>query len=579
MPQFDDDDLEDYQNYSAEEEAFNEEALDDAEYDKLYASLPILKQQVADYNDEMDELDMKEALYYNYYAVEEAVKELKEKYPKKKVKKVVENFKVPSPDQKILDAQKAAFEENMGGLSLDAAAEKQKEEKEGKEKVPKATKPFKKTNIQSILASAHHSKPHKSFVVIGHVDAGKSTLLGRLLYDVGAVDAKTLNKLTREAEKAGKGSFALAWVMDQTSEERSRGVTVDMVATNFETATSRYTAIDAPGHRDFVPQMINGVSQASYALVVVDSVTGEFESGLLDGQTREHALLAKNLGVERVCVVVNKMDREEWSESRYHTIQEQMTTFLTENVGFETNQIDFIPLSGLSGNNLVKRDSSIKQFDWYKGQTLVGWLDSLDGGITHEDSAEFCLSINDIYEPTANELQLSGKVLSGTIQPGQTIMVAPAREYLQIQSINVNEKAVDVAFSGEIAALKFKTSQTSAIAISGDLAVSLSSSVQSTDKFTTEVRLFDMTKPLLVGTPFVLFRNNCHTPARITKIVEVLDSKKKKKMHLVSKQSAVVEIQCDRAITMTTFDVDPVLGRVVLRREGTTIGAGKITKI
>lgn len=513
-------------------------------------------------------------------------------------KKIQLNFNEPSPDQKILDAQKTAFEENMSGLSLKSKAEPTRTSNPALSSssgpVLKATKPFKKIDIEnSVSHNEYYQKPNKSFVVIGHVDAGKSTLLGRILYDVGAVDGKTLNKLTREAEKAGKGSFALAWIMDQTTEERSRGVTVDICATHFETKTTRFTAIDAPGHKDFVPQTISGLTQANYAVVVIDSISGEFESGFnMDGQTKEHTLLARFLGIEKIIVVVNKMDKENWSRERFEEIKFQMTEFLTNpenDVSFKAEQVEFIPLSGLTGNNLVKRDESIKGFEWYKGPTLIGYLDLLPQDkepVNQLVKDDFHLTINDVFEPSGSEFVVTGKVLSGVIQPGESILITPLNEGIQIQSISVNDKTVDFAMSGEVALLKFKSNQlnnvisgkiTSSI-LPGDMIVKLDESViQASDKFECEIKLFSMKKPLLIGTPFVIFRNNCHSLARITKILEIQGATKKKKMHLVSKQVARVEIQCDRLLPMTTYDQNHTVGRIVLRREGFTIGAGKIT--
>lgn len=510
-------------------------------------------------------------------------------------KKVKSNFDEPSPDDEIINAQKKAFEKNMGNLKIseernnssstvDTITEKQP---------PKKTQPFKKIELSKELSThTTYLKPHKSFVVIGHVDAGKSTLMGRLLFDLGIIDAKTVNNLVRQSEKLGKGSFALAWIMDQTSEERSRGVTVDICATNFETETSRFTAIDAPGHKDFVPQMISGVSQADFALLVIDSITGEFESGFtMDGQTKEHTILARNLGIAKLCVVVNKMDKEDWSERRFEDIKFQMTEFLTgSDIGFSSDQIDFVPISGLTGNNVVKTDTSIKAFDWYKGPTLSNYLESirLPDQIVDNDlvskliKEDFNMSINDIYSISSSEFGVSGKITSGMIQAGETVSISPNQEYLQIQSLSIHDKPVNVGISGEIVLMNFKinqlTNKTSDDLNIGDLILKIDSPITAVKTFIASIHLFNMNKPLLVGTPFVLFRNNSHIPARISKIVDIESSKKKKK-HLISKQSATVEItvQGDRLLPVTRFSDNKILGRVVIRREGVTVGAGTIS--
>lgn len=493
-----------------------------------------------------------------------------------KIAKAKANFDGPSPDDTVLDAQKQAFQGDFENLSL--------QDKTPKPKVAaKLTKPFKNIELKSAL-STKLAKPHKSFVVIGHVDAGKSTLMGRLLFDLGVVDAKTVNKLVREAEKSGKGSFALAWVMDQTSEERSRGVTVDICATNFETKTTRFTAIDAPGHKDFVPQMISGVSQADLGLLVVDSIAGEFESGfIMDGQTKEHTILAKNFGVDRLCVVVNKMDKENWSESRFNDIKRQMTEYLSE-VGYKPSMVDFIPISGLDGTNVVRKDA--EKLGWYTGNTLVEYLENVDvptDGIDEVLASEFNMTITDVFEISNSDFGLSGKVISGTIQAGETIRVSPSDECLQIQSMKLEETPVDFASQGDFVLMRFKSTQLSNGAIEdlavGDLVLRLDSSVKAASTFTATLHLFNLTKPLLVGTPFVLFRNNCQVPARILKVIEI-EGVKKKRMHLVSRQTALVEISVmDRKLPLTKFADNKVLGRVVIRREGITIGAGVVEDV
>lgn len=499
------------------------------------------------------------------------------------IAKARSNFSLPSPDDKVLDAQKQAFEKDLKKLTInDVPKEK---------KIPTKTKAFKTIDLaKELTQNPNFTKPNKSFVIIGHVDAGKSTLMGRILYDSGTVDAKTVNKLVREAEKSGKGSFALAWIMDQTSEERSRGVTIDICATYFETKSTRFTAIDAPGHKDFVPQLIGGVSQADIALLVVDSINGEFEAGfVMDGQTKEHTLIVKNLGIEKLCIAINKMDKENWSEDRFMDIKEQLTQFLTgAEVGFAAENLSFIPISGLSGTNVVKNDQSVSELSWYKGPTLIEYLETVEVPGNHniraEDisAAEFNLAINEIYDVTNSEFKVKGKVSLGYIQPGVTVRVQPTNDFLQVQSVFFNEAPVDVGIYGQIVLLSFKVNQLKNKSVEdlmiGDILLSIDSTIHSVTKFHASVSMFNMPKPLLVGTPFVLFRNNASIAARITK-VESISGSKKKKMHLVSKQSAevIIEVMSERSLPVAKFIDNKSLGRVVIRREGTTVGAGIVT--
>lgn len=494
-----------------------------------------------------------------------------------KITKAKENFSSPSPDDTVLEAQKNAFE-GMGNLKISQKPAK---------KAAQKTKPKKKLDIeQELKTNAAYSKPHRSFVVMGHVDAGKSTLMGRILFDFGIVDAKTVNKLVKEAEKAGKGSFALAWIMDQTAEERQHGVTVDICATDFETSTTRFTAIDSPGHKDFVPQMIGGVSQADFAVLVVDSISGEFESGFaMDGQTKEHTILARNLGIENLCVAVNKMDKENWSESRFDAIKEQLQEYLTSSdVGFSKEKITFIPISGLNGNMVVKRDPSVNAVDWYKGPTLGEYLENVEVSVDKKGVAEetFVLSVHDSFKDKG-EIKVTGKINSGVIQVGETIESLPSEVSLAVHSILVSGKNVDFAIKGELVQLCFKANQVENENVEpfrvGDLVTTPESPIRCAKKLVVSLQLFDMKKPLLVGSPIVLFRGNSHVPARLSAIIEVKsDTKKKKKiLHLTSKKKAVVEIDLGgEVLPLTKYSENKALGRVVLRREGVTIGAGTV---
>jgi elongation factor 1-alpha len=221
-------------------------------------------------------------------------------------------------------------------------------------------------------------KAHINLVVIGHVDSGKSTTTGHLIYKCGGIDKRTIEKFEAEAKNMGKGSFKYAWVLDKLKAERERGITIDIALWKFETTKYYFTIIDAPGHRDFIKNMITGTSQADVAILVVASGEGEFEAGIgKNGQTREHALLAFTLGVKQMIVCVNKMDvpsgGKKYNEDRYKEIVTEVSTFLKK-TGYNPAKIPFVPISGWDGDNMLERSPNIP---WYKGPILIEAIDAI----------------------------------------------------------------------------------------------------------------------------------------------------------------------------------------------------------
>ena len=220
-------------------------------------------------------------------------------------------------------------------------------------------------------------KVHMNVVVIGHVDAGKSTTTGHLIYKCGGIDKRTIEKLEKESYEMGRGSFKYAWVLDKLKSERERGITIDISLWRFESEKRNYTIIDAPGHRDFIKNMITGTSQADVAFLIVAAPTGEFEVGISkDGQTREHALLAYTLGVKQIIVAVNKMDDKtvNYSQARFNEIQSELCNFVKK-VGYNPTKVPFIPISGWSGDNMLEKSSNMP---WWSGPTLLEALDSME---------------------------------------------------------------------------------------------------------------------------------------------------------------------------------------------------------
>jgi len=204
--------------------------------------------------------------------------------------------------------------------------------------------------------------PHVNLVIIGHVDAGKSTTTGHLVYLCGGIDERTIEKFRKEADLIGKGSFAFAWVLDKLKSERDRGITINITLTQFQTKKYHYTIIDAPGHRDFIKNMITGTSQADCSVLVISSQAGEFEAGIAkEGQTREHALLAYTLGVKKMIVAVNKMDHPStnYGEGRFNEIMKEAKSFL-KSAGYKPATIPFVPVSGWSGEGLTKTSPETK---------------------------------------------------------------------------------------------------------------------------------------------------------------------------------------------------------------------------
>jgi elongation factor 1-alpha len=219
-------------------------------------------------------------------------------------------------------------------------------------------------------------KTHINLVVIGHVDSGKSTTTGHLIYKCGGIDKRTIEKFEKEAAESGKGSFKYAWVMDKLKAERERGITIDIALWKFETNKGVYTIIDAPGHRDFIKNMITGTSQADVAILMIASPSGEFEAGISkDGQTREHALLAFTMGVKQMIVCLNKMDDKSvnYSQDRYNEITKELKDYLKK-IGYNPEKIDFIPISGWTGDNMIEKSDLMK---WYTGPCLIEALDLL----------------------------------------------------------------------------------------------------------------------------------------------------------------------------------------------------------
>ena len=408
-----------------------------------------------------------------------------------------------------------------------------------------------------------------SLIFPGHVDAGKSTLMGRLLHDLKVVDQRTIDKYHREASKIGKSSFALAWVLDQGTEERARGVTIDVATNQFSTPTTDFTILDAPGHRDFIPNMIAGASQADFAILVIDAGTGNFESGL-KGQTKEHALLVRSMGVQRIVVAINKLDSISWSEDRFHEIEQQISAFLTT-AGFLAKNVSFIPCSGLTGDNIIHPATASIASWTTSGPTLIAALESFKP-IIRALEKPLRLTIDDIFRGgVQNPLSISGRLDAGALQIGDSILVMPANQTATVKALDVNTEPAEWAVAGQNCVLHLADIEPKYLR-PGDVVCPLSAPIQCITEFTVKLLAFDHIMPMHCE----IHRGRFHAPGRITKLVAVLDKTsgvavKGKKPRLIKPGSvARVVVEVDEAVPLELG------GRVVLRAGGETVGAGLV---
>ncbi|KAL4895053.1 elongation factor 1 alpha, partial [Aspergillus ambiguus] len=517
--------------------------------------------------------EVQDSLYYYYNDVEKTVNYLRNKKAKELQKKQSAappaKAKGPSPDDVVLNAQSSAKGFKSKQPASKAAGDKKPpgDLASGMGNLSVSEKVNVKSKNLDVLAEYQRSKRKSAmnFAVIGHVDAGKSTLMGRLLADLKAIDSRTLDKYRREAEKIGKGSFALAWVLDQGSEERARGVTIDIAMNKFETERTVFTIVDAPGHRDFVPNMIAGASQADFAVLVIDSSTGNFESGLR-GQTKEHALLVRSMGVQRVIVAVNKMDSVQWSKDRFEEIEQQISAFLTT-AGFQSKNISFVPCSGISGDNITRR-SEDPNVSWYKGNTLIEELEATEPH-AHALDKPLRMTIGDVFRGSVqNPLSISGRIDAGSLQMGDQILTMPSGEKATIRSLEVDGEPSDWAVAGQNVVLNLANIDPIHLR-SGDVICRASAPIANITTFTAKVLAFEHLMPSMVD----VHRGRLHVPGRISKLVATLDKgsgavvKKKPKIVAPGNVARVV-VEMDNAVPLEA----PT--RIVLRSGGETVAAG-----
>jgi peptide chain release factor subunit 3 len=436
-------------------------------------------------------------------------------------------------------------------------------------------------------------REHLNLVFIGHVDAGKSTLSGNILYLTDNVDKRTIERYEKEPKERNRESWFLAFIMDTNEEERAKGKTVEVGKAHFETDVKRYTILDAPGHKNYVPNMIMGASQADIGVLVISARKGEFETGFdRGGQTREHAMLAKTLGVDFLVVVVNKMDDPtvNWSKDRYDECVKKLRPFL-KSCGFTIKrEVKFLPISGLSGAN-VKDEVGKDVCPWWskcvaEGEnntdksTLLSLLDSLELK-GRDPTAPLRIPVLDRY--TDRGTIAMGKLESGILRPGMKVIVMPTRNEYKVDGVWANEDPVSGARPGENVLVKLNGAGTEDIR--KGYVICTPPACRAVEKIICQIAIMDMPdnmKIVTAGFQCMFHAHCCEEECTITKIFETTSPKgqvvKGARFANVGMR-CICMIEVERAVPVDTYDSMPFLGRFTLRTEGKTIAIGKITKL
>ncbi|KAM7513672.1 hypothetical protein LguiA_003255 [Lonicera macranthoides] len=408
-----------------------------------------------------------------------------------------------------------------------------------------------------------------NLAIVGHVDSGKSTLSGRLLHLLGRVSQKEMHKYEKEAKQQGKGSFAYAWALDESTEERERGITMTVAVAYFNSKKHHVVLLDSPGHKDFVPNMISGATQADAAILVIDASIGSFEAGMdsTGGQTREHAQLIRSFGVDQIIVGVNKMDVVNYSKERFHTIKQQLGTFL-RTCGFKDSSVSWIPLSAMENQNLVVAASDARLSSWYQGPCLLDSIDSLQPP-AREYSKPLLMPICDVVRTqTQGQVSACGKLEAGALRGGTKVVVMPTGEIGMVRSMERDSEPCSIARAGDSVAVSLQGIDPSRV---------MSGGVLCHPSFPVSVA-----KHLELKLEFHI--HHAKEAARVVKILSLLDPKtgkvtKKSPRCLLAKQSAVIEVVLQEAVCVEEFSSSRALGRVFLRSSGKTVAVGVVTKI
>ncbi|MBS3171274.1 translation elongation factor EF-1 subunit alpha [Candidatus Woesearchaeota archaeon] len=420
-------------------------------------------------------------------------------------------------------------------------------------------------------------KPHLNVIFVGHVDHGKSTTVGRLFYDAGVVDEQTMRKLKEKAQELGKVGFEFAFIMDTLKEERERGVTIDLNYKKFITDKREITIIDAPGHRDFVKNMITGSSQADVAFLVVSAVDG------IQAQTKEHALLTKTLGVGQIAVAVNKMDVANFDEAKYKKIKDEVTVLLKQS-GYKTEGVAFIPISAFKGDNVAKKSENMS---WYKGPTIKEQLD-LFKEPEKPTNLPLRLPIQDVYNITGIGVVPVGKVETGVMKIGDKVIIVPAREGKgisgEVKTIEMHHEQVQVAEPGDNIGFNIRGVAKKDIA-RGDVLGHLDKPPHVLPKdaeFTAQIIVINHPTVMTAGYTPVFHIHTAQVACQIVKIEKKLDPAtgvviQENPDFLKNGEAAIVKVKPTKPLVIEKQKDIPHMAKFAIRDAGSTVAVGICT--
>jgi elongation factor 1-alpha len=414
-------------------------------------------------------------------------------------------------------------------------------------------------------------KPVLNVAFIGHVDAGKSTTVGRLLYDSGAIDPQLLEKLKREAQERGKAGFEFAYVMDNLKEERERGVTIDVAHKKFETQKYEITIVDCPGHRDFIKNMITGASQADAAVLVVD--VNDAKTGI-QPQTREHMFLARTLGIKQIAVAINKMDTVNYSQEEYEKMKKLLSDQLLKVLGYNPDQIDFIPTASLKGDNVVKKSENMP---WYKGPTLVEALDKFQPP-EKPTNLPLRIPIQDVYSITGVGTVPVGRVETGILKPGDKVVFEPAGVSGEVKSIEMHHEQIPQAEPGDNIGFNVRGVSKKDIK-RGDVCGHPDNPPTVADEFTAQIVVLQHPTAITVGYTPVFHAHTAQVACTFMELLKKLDPRtgqvvEENPQFLRTGDAAIVKIKPTKPMVIENVREIPQLGRFAIRDMGMTIAAG-----